>query len=252
MPAVVRRTSAFSAALLALVAAAVPASAAAPDLVHGKLAAGRAHPVDPHGRAVGSTSTNWAGYTATGGRYTSVAASWTEPTVSCGGTAYSSFWTGLDGDGSSTVEQAGAEADCSGATPRYFAWYEMYPAFPVNLSDPVQAGDRMTTSVTSNGSGAFTLTLTDSTQGWSHSYNKRLASAKLASAEVITEAPSSGSGVLPLADFGLVNFSGATVNGAALSGANPSRVTMESGSTVKASTSPLSGGEDFTVTWQHS
>jgi hypothetical protein len=45
-----------------------------------------------------STSTNWSGYAVTGNRFTSVSASWKEPTVSCSGTVYSSFWVGLDGD----------------------------------------------------------------------------------------------------------------------------------------------------------
>jgi hypothetical protein len=53
---------------------------------------------------------------------------------------------------------------------------------------------------------------------------------------VIAEAPSSSGGVLPLADFGRVNFSGATVNGAMLSSATPGLdpITMASGSTVEA------------------
>ena len=43
-------------------------------------------------------STNWSGYAATTGTYTSVSASWTEPTGTCSGSAkYSSFWVGLDG-----------------------------------------------------------------------------------------------------------------------------------------------------------
>src|SRR5262245_7033344 len=64
-------------------------------------------------RITNSTSSNWSGYAVTGGRYTSVSASWTEPSVSCSGTAYSSFWVGLDGDTSGTVEQTGTDADCS-------------------------------------------------------------------------------------------------------------------------------------------
>lgn len=138
-----------------------------------------------------STSTNWSGYAATGGRYTSVSSSWTQPAASCSGTAYSSFWVGLDGDTSNTVEQTGTDADCSGSTPQYYAWYEMYPKYPVNYSNPVRPGDHMSASVTTNGSGSFTLTISDSTQGWSRTTTARLKSAKLASAEVIAEAPPS-------------------------------------------------------------
>jgi hypothetical protein len=67
---------------------------------------------------------------------------------------------------------------------------------------------------------------------------------------VIAEAPSSG-GVLPLADFGSVGFSAATVNGKPIGSFNPDPITMVSGSTVKASTSTVSGGTSFSVTWKH-
>ena len=204
-------------------------------------------------RITNSTSTNWSGYAVTGSRFTSVSAQWTEPTVSCSGTAYSSFWVGLDGDTSNTVEQTGTDADCSGSTPQYYAWYEMYPKFPVNLRGTVRPGDHLSASVTTDGSGRFTLTITDSTQGWTNTTNARLKSAKLASAEVIAEAPSSSGGVLPLANFGTVGFSAATANGSLLTSSTPhlDPITMQSGSTVKAQPGSISSGA-FSVTWKHS
>lgn len=204
-------------------------------------------------RSTNSTSTNWSGYAVTGGRYTSVSATWKEPTVSCSGTAYSSFWVGLDGDTSGTVEQTGTDADCSGSTPQYYAWYEMYPKFPVNLSGTVRPGDTLSASVRTNGSGSFTLTLSNTTRGWTNTTTARLKSAKLASAEVIAEAPSSSGGVLPLANFGTVSFSGAKANGATLTSSTPGLdpITMQSGSTVKAQPSSISSGS-FSVTWKHS
>ncbi len=204
-------------------------------------------------RITNSTSTNWSGYAVTGSRFTSVSASWTEPTAKCSGTAYSSFWVGLDGDTSNTVEQTGTDADCSGSTPQYYAWYEMYPKFPVNLRGTVRPGDHLSASVTTDGSGRFTLTITDSTQGWTNTTNARLKSAKLASAEVIAEAPSSSGGVLPLANFGTVSFSGAKANGSLLTSSTPhlDPITMQSGSTVKAQPSSISNGA-FSVAWKHS
>ena len=204
-------------------------------------------------RITNSTSTNWSGYAVTGSRFTSVSSSWTEPTAKCSGTAYSSFWVGLDGDTSNTVEQTGTDADCSGSTPQYYAWYEMYPKYPVNYRNTVKPGDHMSASVTTNGSGSFTLTISDSTQGWSNTTTARLKSAKLASAEVIAEAPSSNSGVLPLANFGTVSFSGASANGALLTSSTPGLdpITMQSGSTVKAQPSSISNGA-FSVAWKHS
>ena len=50
-------------------------------------------------------------------------------------------------------------------TPRYFGWYEMFPAFPVNFSNPVQPGDHFTGSVTFTGGGHYTLVLKDTTAG---------------------------------------------------------------------------------------
>ena len=219
-------------------------------------AAGGATPSLRHGpihRITNSTSTNWSGYAVTGSRFTSVSSSWTEPTATCSATAYSSFWVGLDGDTSGTVEQTGTDADCSGSTPTYYAWYEMYPKFPVNLKGTVKPGDKLTASVTTNGSGSFTLTISDTTQGWSNTTTARLKSAKLASAEVIAEAPSSNSGVLPLANFGTVNFTGASANGSLLTSTTPhiDPITMSSGSTVKAQPSSISSGA-FSVAWKHS
>lgn len=207
---------------------------------------------DPNHKLTQSTSSNWSGYAATGSRFTSVSASWTEPTVVCSGTAYSSFWVGIDGDTSSTVEQTGTSADCSGSTPQYYAWYEMYPKFPSNLSSPVQPGDAMSASVTTDGVGRFTLTISDSTQHWTFTTTQRLKSAALASAEVIAEAPSSRSGVLPLANFGTVSFSSATANGVSLATLNPDPITMVSGSTVKAQPGNISSSGSFSVVWKHS
>ena len=42
------------------------------------------------------------------------------------------------------------------------------------------------------------------------------------------------------------------INGQALGNYGPDQINMFSGSTTKASTSSLSGGENFSVTWKHS
>ena len=208
---------------------------------------------DPNKKISHSTSSNWSGYSAVNGRYTSVSANWTQPTASCtSATTYSSFWVGLDGDGSSTVEQTGTSADCSGGTPRYYAWYEMYPKFPANLSLTIRPGDSISGSVTTDGSGRFTLTLRNNSTGQGVTVQQRLKHAALASAEAIAEAPSSSGGVLPLTNFGTANFSSTTVNGQPIGSFSPDRIDMVSGSTVKAQTSALSGGTSFSVTWKHS
>jgi len=233
---------AFAGVLVIAAAVSAAAGGATPGLKHGRI----------H-RITNSTSTNWSGYAVTGSRFTSVSASWKQPTATCSATAYSSFWVGLDGDTSNTVEQTGTDADCSGKSPQYYAWYEMYPKFPVNLSRPVTPGDTMTASVTTDGRGNFTLTISDTTRGWTNTTTARLKSAKLSSAEVIAEAPSSSGGVLPLANFGTASFTAAKANGSLLTSTTPNidPITMANGSTVKAQPGSISGGA-FSVTWKHS
>ena len=246
----ISRTVAASAALVTALAVVTVAGATTATAAVGSARWSGA----PNHKISRSTSGNWSGYAVTGGTYRTVTAAWVEPAVTCsGGTAYSSFWIGIDGDTSGTVEQTGTEADCNGSTPVYSAWYEMYPKYPVTYRDVVKPGDHFTSTVTTDGRGNFTLTLSDTSRGWTESVTKKLRSAQLASAEVIAEAPSSSSGVLPLANFGTASFSGATVNGTTLTattaGIDP--ITMKSGSTVKAQPSQISNGA-FTVTWKHS
>jgi Peptidase A4 family len=206
--------------------------------------------------AAAMTSQNWAGYAAAGnpGTFTSVSASWAEPAVTCTATGtFASFWVGLDGDGTNTVEQTGTEADCAGGAASYQGWFEMFPAAPVFYDSPVEPGDAMSASVVAGGGGAFTLTLTDSTQGWTQTTDQTSDTAQLGSAEVIAEAPSNGAAVLPLSNFGTVSFTGATADQSAIGNENPSALTMVSANDVtEATPSALTGGNAFTVTWDSS
>src|SRR6266581_3226764 len=161
-----------------------------------------AHP--PIIRVRAGTSTNWSGYAAAGapGSFGSVAASWTQPSVSCTAqNTYSAYWVGLDGDTTSTVEQLGTEADCVNGAARYYSWFEMYPHPGYYATVTVVPGHSYRASVTFVGSGNFRLSLQDTTTGQSFVTTQRLPSAKRASVEAIVEAPWSG-GVLPLANFG--------------------------------------------------
>lgn len=236
------------------VGAAVPALAATAPLLHAPMQGAVSTPFFlSHGHGAlthaNATSTNWSGYAATGSTFTSVSTTFTQPAVDCSkGDGYSSFWVGLDGYSSNSVEQTGTEADCSGGSASYSSWYEMYPKAPVNYSNTVRPGDTITESVTFSGSSSYTLKLSDSTQGWSRTTTKKLNGAKRSSAEVIAEAPYSG-GVLPLDDFGKVTFNNSTANGSSLSSFNPTGINMVSSSgTPEATTSSLSGGS-FSITW---
>jgi hypothetical protein len=241
-------------AVAPLVAFGAPAVAAAAPLVFSPMhhGAGVSTPFFvAHGggvRNATTTSDNWSGYAANGGTYTSVTTTFTQPKVTCSsGDQYSSFWVGLDGYSSDSVEQTGTEADCAGKTAEYSAWYEMYPADPVTYSSTVKAGDTLVETVTYEGSNKYELYLDDSTEGWSHTTTKT-GSYDRSSAEVIAEAPYDN-GVLPLADFGTVDFTSSTVNGSSLSSSDPTGINMATSSgTLEATTNALSGGA-FSITW---
>jgi hypothetical protein len=198
------------------------------------------------------TSENWAGYVATGAtnKFTSVSASWVQPAATCtSGDQYSAFWVGLDGYTSSTVEQTGSAADCVGKTAQYYAWWEIYPAAETEITGhPVKAGDHFTASVTYSSPDDYTLTITDSTESptWTYTTTQTLAGAKRSSAEVIAEAPccTNRGGILPLTNFGTVDYTSALVNSAALSTYTPVEIKMTD-TTVTAITS----SEDFGVTY---
>ena len=220
-----------------------------------------------------SNSYNWAGYVASAGsgqQFTSVLGSWTVPSVTSSkgsGNTYSSCWVGLDGSGSSTVEQIGTEADVINGTPTYYAWYEYYPSQTEQMLNMlVSPGNQMSASVTWDGyqtlpsglSGyVYVLDLRDISTSAEISQTLFLGSdAARASAEWIAEAPTVNGQVASLANFGTVAFSGAsaalgTGPETVISGLSSTALNMvaANGTTVLASTSSLNGaGNGFSVT----
>jgi hypothetical protein len=229
-------------------------------------------------------SQNWAGYVAGGSssdtQFSSVSGSWVQPTVTCNsGQSYSAYWVGLGGSSSQSdaLEQTGTQGDCTanGGT-QYYAWYELVPSAPVQLSLAIHPGDHISAKVSVSGSNV-TVWLSDETTGQSTTKNLQMSSPDTSSAEWIAEAPSQCSGgdattgecqPLALADFGTVQFSGAsatanghsgTISDSAWSnspialGSNGSYDVSygASDSTAGATPSTLSSdGSSFSVTWQ--
>jgi hypothetical protein len=171
-----------------------------------------------------TTSTNWSGYAVETnlnspqtGVVTDVKATWTVPAIIGNAkNTYSSFWVGIDGYSgtSNTVEQIGTDSDTNNRGQAvYYAWYEMYPAYPVNLALTIKPGDSITADVSYNiQTNKFTLTIDDTTSG-GHFVTVQASSTSMerSSAEWVAEAPSSMKGVLPLANFGSVTFTGCSV-----------------------------------------
>lgn len=208
--------------------------------------------------ATTDTSTNWSGYAINGGTNSSVTTTWIQPEVRCTVTpnSYAAFWAGLDGFSSSTVEQDGTLAECVGTRAYYLGWYETYPNPMYRFGGTVRPGDTLTSTVTAVSSTQFVLTLADKPKTgtpWSVSTTQTLTSpAALSSAEVIAEAPSSNTGVLPLADFGLMNFTSSTVNGATLAN-GPNTVAIDMVSSHGASEAipgALNSSGGFSVQWK--
>lgn len=195
--------------LITLTAAAIPNGTPAQK----PLTIGRRHhaPIiirERHGGMV--TSSNWSGYAVTGSRGTvnDVKASWVVPMIqgSCPSTTqYSSFWVGIDGYSSNTVEQIGTDSDCVNGSPSYYAWFEFYPHLSYNINTvPVKPGDVISAEVSYSG-GQFTVSLKNVTTGGYFNTSTKMNNADRSSAEWIAEAPSGG-GILPLANFGSVSF----------------------------------------------
>ena len=232
------------------------------------------------------SSTNWSGYAVTGssGSVTSAYGSWKVPAVSSGAsgttTYYSAFWVGIDGFSSSTVEQVGTMSETRGTTVSNYAWFEFYPSPMYQITSlTIKPGDAISASVaytgSSGGSGrgffdrqssTFTVTITDVTTGKSYTTTGTVNNAARSSAEYIAEAPSSYRGVLPLANFGTVNYGAdytgvtatcyATINGVngplgSFGTAVQSITMVTSAGATKASPSALStDGTSFQVTWK--
>jgi hypothetical protein len=241
----------------------------------------------PRQRNGPSTSTNWSGYAiaAPAGTVTAVSGSWIVPPVVAPpsgtstrhkkqATQYSSFWVGIDGDNSNSVEQIGTDSDWTPSGPVYYAWYEFYPQPSFNIPNfAVKPGDHISASVTFDvATSTFTTTITNNSTvpvtTFQKTYTPNGGLPQRSSAEWIVEAPAGGS-ILPLADFGTslwgLDYTGllndgcsATIGGvngtiaSSFPGSTSEQITMVTNSGVtKALPSNLSSdGTSFSVMWE--
>jgi Peptidase A4 family len=217
-------------------------------------------------------SINWSGYAAVAAKkFNYVHTRFVQPKVTCNGAPahFTSNWSGLDGFTNGTVEQDGTFATCGGPanmTPRYVAWYEMFPANSVNVFT-VKPGDVIDSSVRF-AAGKFTLTIADLTSGKKVTKQAACSQCQRASAEWIVERPAlckhhgphpSGCFIVPLANFRAATMrqDTARVGGGPVKGiggfanspifmVNP----LKSGGFISLDgVSPLSG-PSFTATWE--
>lgn len=210
--------------------------------------------------SVPNVTGNWAGYvTDPGTGVTNVAGSWTVPNAGTLPPGSSSTWVGIGGYSSSDLIQTGTLEQSSPYSQlisggAYSAWYELLPAFPVTIPDPVHPGDHMQASIVSGGGTSWTINLADTTAGWSFTKAVTYASSE-SSAEWIHESPTLEVSpvpvgvIVPMGNAGTVHFDlGSAVIGGAtksLAGAGAFPVVALP---VESATSALdSDGDGFNV-----
>ena len=170
----------------------------------------RPDPSTPSSAVITSdTSTNWSGYAATGGTFTSVTGTWTVPTVSTTTAGADATWVGIGGINSTDLIQAGTEATVSGGEVAYNAWIEMLPAASRPISLSVNPGDSVTVSITQKSDLDWIIDMKNNTTGGRYNTTVQYRSSR-ASAEWVQEAPSIGRGIVPLDDFGTLKITGAS------------------------------------------
>jgi hypothetical protein len=215
----------------------------------------------PNSPATAGTSLNWSGYTATGGTFTSVGATWavpasTAPAGTSNALSADATWVGIGGVSTKDLIQAGTQTvfqDGQSGTPSYEAWYEMLPDSSEYIPLTIHPGDLMTVSIAEQSGGTWEISFTDHTTGQSYSTSVSYQSS-LSSAEWIEEMPSDQRSFVALDNFGTASFTNAfsIENGVqvTMEGANAQPLTMINGANQALATpSPLGAdGASFAVT----
>lgn len=141
-----------------------------------------------------ATASAWAGYVvrADGRAFSAVSGSWVQPRIVCNRPESSAaFWVGIGGAErtSRALEQLGTSAGCTGgASPWYTAWYQLFPAAPVDIPVAVRPGDLVSARLTLRRSTVH-LEFRNRSTGASFATEVIPSSVENASAEWIAEAP---------------------------------------------------------------
>jgi hypothetical protein len=199
------------------------------------------------------TSSNWSGYVANGGTYTSVTGTWIVPQVGTTTTGADATWVGIGGVSGTDLLQAGTQATVSGGSVTYEAWIEMLPESSRTVSLDVAPGDSVTVTITEQSSGQWLIAMANNTTQASYQRTVTYSSSR-SSAEWVQEAPSSGRGIIPLDDFGTVRFTagsavrdGKNLNLTAL-GATAVAMINRSGQAIAQPSTLGTDGSSFAVT----
>lgn len=205
----------------------------------------------------------WAGYLVRTGAdsFAEVEGTWVQPHVVCNRPGSSAaFWVGLGGANrnSDALEQIGTSADCSErALLSHLAWYQLFPAPPVELPLAVRPGDTISARVAVS-ARTVTLALRNVSTGAGFSTELWMRLPETDSAEWIVEAPSMcfrTCAQLPLADFDRVAFTETSTTVGAHTGtirdsawaSKRLKMAMRNGKTTAVPTSLSGDGSSFAV-----
>ena len=109
---------------------------------------------------ISDTSSNWSGYVANGGTYTSVTGTWIVPQVGATTTGADATWVGIGGVTGTDLIQAGTQATVTGdGSVTYSTWTEILPDFSRTTPLEVTAGDSVTVTITEQSSGVWLIVM---------------------------------------------------------------------------------------------
>ncbi|KAJ5313093.1 hypothetical protein PENANT_c018G07920 [Penicillium antarcticum] len=209
-------------------------------------------------------SKNWAGVVReqppASATYTAVSATFTvpEPTATddSGNMQAVSAWVGIDGDTyTQAILQTGIDAYIQDGQKSYDAWYEWYPKNAENFDIGLTAGDVIVAKVESSSPSQGVAIIENKSTG--QKVTKTLTAPSTSAtlggqnAEWIVEDFNSGDSMVPLANFGKVDFTGAQTeaDGASYGVNNAAILDIQQGGYVKAHVKVLSDTE-FSVSYE--
>ncbi|HEV8063393.1 MAG TPA: G1 family glutamic endopeptidase, partial [Acidimicrobiales bacterium] len=135
---------------------------------------------------------------------------WVVPTiVRKSGTALSSQWVGIDGDGNHDLIQTGTQAVLADGQKGYGAWWEILPAPETSINHTVRPGDVMTATIVKDHHG-WHITLRDRNR-WTFEITRHYTGPG-GSIEWIVEAPTIGNQIAPMLHTTPVTFWGEQLN----------------------------------------
>ena len=174
-----------------------------------------------------------------------ISGTWEVPTVAASNTTeFTAEWIGLSSLNEQDLIQTGVTEHTVHGDVSYYAWYEVLPAFPVDIPHPVRPGDRISASIARQASGRWTIEVTDETSRWTWSTTLAYTvPGPGASVNWMVEAPLVPYETThsPLADFSSITFSAMKADGK-----TPATVTQ-----IFMLNTPETGADAYPTPYEH-